>query len=92
MTIKEASQKSGIPRSRIQKAIQRGWLKSAKVKGAHQFSGSEFDAIANRCSFATRKDRTFAILMTEELRVRGKNIHTFQTNAAADEFELMMNE
>lgn len=90
MTIKEAAKKADIPPSRIQRAIQKGWLKTILDKGKHKFAEKDFDAIVGSHIIAERIGQTFHVIVTKRLRVRSKVVKMFNTKAAADEFETMI--
>ena len=93
MTLKEAVEEYRIPISRIRNAIKQGWLDAEMAKGKWEFGEIEFD---KKFAGHTQIDRwpdtkIFFIVRTECLLVIEHFRREFATNAAADEFEQMIN-
>ena len=93
MTLKEAVEEYRIPISRIRNAIKQGWLDAEIVKGKWKFCEGEFQKKYTYHKQINRwpDSRTFFIVKTVHLLVIEHFRKEFATNAAADEFEQMLN-
>ncbi len=91
MTVKKAHLKYGIPESRVRNAIHKGWIDAKMAGRRYEFSKKQFKKNFKSMLIHYRDGRAFFTETIKEYRSASRSKQCFETNAAADEFEKLIN-
>lgn len=89
-TVSDLAASFQIPRSRLLRAIKRGWLQSTIVKGRHHVSESALRLALGTRFEVERTGLEVASKTIRDLRIDQRTVNRFATTAAAEQLEGML--